>query len=233
MINSFLMPFRGLRDLGRPGLRRYVLIPLAINLILYTAIGWLAVEQFEQLIDWMLPSEGFLSGLRWLLWMIFVPVYALLTFYTFTTLANLIGAPFNSQLSAKLEQQLTGTAPQGSERFLSSIINELKKLLYFLSRMIPVLILLLIPGVNAFASVLFILLGFWFLALEYYDYPLANRGIPFKQQRKRFRGNRLALLAFGAGATTLMLIPILNLAAMPATVAGATRFNLDRPGQES
>jgi len=228
MLTSFLLPFRGLSDISRPGLRRFVAIPLAINLLLYVGIGWLAVSQFEDVINGLLPDKGFLSSLRWLFWLIFVPVYALITFYTFTALANLIGAPFNSLLSKELERQLTGVTPQGSESFVSSILNELRKLLYFLSRMLPVLLLLLIPGINALASVLLILMGFWFLGLEYCDYPLANRGITFKQQRYAFRGNRLAILGLGAGISLLMLIPILNFAAMPAAVAGATRLNLEK-----
>jgi CysZ protein len=81
---------------------------------------------------------------------------------------------------------------------------------------------------NALAPALWVLLGFWFLALEYGDYPMGNHDLSPKDQRALLKARRLNALSFGAGATVLMLIPILNFAAMPATVIGATHLWTDR-----
>jgi CysZ protein len=79
----------------------------------------------------------------------------------------------------------------------------------------------LIPGVNLAAPVVWFLAGSWLLAFEYLDYPFAETGSTFAEQRRLLRRDPLATLAFGAGVSALMLIPVLNLAAIPASVAGA------------
>ena len=60
---------------------------------------------------------------------------------------------------------------------IPAVTGELGKIWYFLLRAIPVLILMLIPGLNAIGSVLWLLLGFWFLTMEYVDYPMGNHGL--------------------------------------------------------
>jgi CysZ protein len=80
---------------------------------------------------------------------------------------------------------------------------------------------------------LWLLFSAWFLALEYGDYPMANHGLSFAEQRQRLRQTRFTALAFGGGLTLLMMVPILNFVAMPAAVAGATVFWKERLAQES
>jgi len=64
--------------------------------------------------------------------------------------------------------------------------------------------------------------------LEYADYPMANNGMTFKDQHAVMKQTRFAALGFGGGVTLLMLVPLLNFAAMPAAVAGATAMWCDR-----
>ena len=101
------------------------------------------------------------------------------------------------------------------------------KIVYFLTRAVPLLILFLVPGLNILVSVGWVLFGFWFLAIEYADYPMGNHGVRPREQRRQLRSRRLKSLLFGAGVTVMMLIPILQFAAMPAAVAGATRLWVD------
>lgn len=217
----------GFRLLLRPGLRRYVIVPLLINILVFSAIGWLGVTLFGDFLDWLLPESGWLSYLRWLLWPFFALALILVTFYTFTTIANLISAPFNSLLAERVEIMLTGnppTQPTGPllQTILPAIRSELGKIGYYLLRAVPLLVLSLIPGVNIVASPL--LLGFnaWFLCLEYTDFPMGNSGLEFKEQLARARTMRRTALGFGGTLTLLMMVPVLNFAAMPAAVAGAT-----------
>ena len=94
--------------------------------------------------------------------------------------------------------------------------------MYFALRAVPLLILFLIPGLNLLAPLLWLAFSAWFLALEYADFPMANHGLGFKEQHRRLKQQRLTSLGFGAGATLLTLIPVLNFVAVPAAVAGAT-----------
>jgi len=229
MISAFFMPFRGLSMLFHSGLRSYVMVPLLINIIMFSLTAWLAVTYFEEFLIWALPADSWLQNLEWILWPLFALSYAVLTFYSFTMLANLIASPFNGILAAKIEQIITGKLPEEADSsvlaaIIPAITGELGKIWYFLLRAIPVLILMLIPGLNAIGSVLWLLLGFWFLSIEYVDYPMGNHGFRPKQQRAMLRKRPIKSWSFGAGATLLMMIPVLNFAAMPASVAGATLF---------
>jgi CysZ protein len=232
---------RGLNLITRPGLRRFVLIPLLINILIFSLLIWLGVDQFELLMDRFLPADdGWLAWLRWLLWPLFAIALLLVVFYTFTVIANLLAAPFNGLLAEQVERHLGGEIPnqpgglkQLVKDLLPSLLSEVRKAGYFLLRAIPLLILFLIPGLNIAAPFLWLLFSAWFLALEYGDYPMANHGLSFAEQRQRLRQTRFTALAFGGGLTLLMMVPILNFVAMPAAVAGATVFWKERLAQES
>jgi CysZ protein len=227
---------RGVGLLNKPGIRPFVLIPLLVNILVFSLLIWLGIVQFEQLMDRFLPdNESWLAWLRWLLWPLFAIAIILLVFYTFTVIANLIAAPFNGLLAEKIERYLGGELPdqpggmkQVMKDFFPALISELRKLFYFLLRAIPLLILFLIPVVNVVAPFLWLLFSAWFLALEYGDYPMANHNLPFKEQHQRLKHVRLTALSFGGGLTLMMMVPLLNFLAMPAAVAGATLFWRER-----
>jgi CysZ protein len=223
---------RGLGLLAKPGLRPFVLIPLTVNIVVFSLLIWLGVDQFEQLMDRFLPGEeSWFYWLRWLLWPLFAITLILIVFYTFTVIANLIAAPFNGLLAEKVELHLGGRLPnqptdakQLVKDIVPSLLSELRKLFYFLIRAIPLLILFFIPGLNIAAPVLWMAFSAWFLALEYGDYPMANHNLAFKQQHLRLKQTRFSSLVFGGALTLMMMVPVLNFVAMPAAVAGATLF---------
>ncbi|MGN7613384.1 sulfate transporter CysZ [Magnetococcales bacterium HHB-1] len=225
--------WRGFRRIIQPGYRRYLIIPLSINALLYAFLVWFAIQQGQA---WMLWVEGFLpsmlSWLAWLLWPVFVLALVVVILLTFTQLANLLAAPINGFLAEKVEfalrkvpkeeQELTPwqmarTAPK-------MVANEGSKLLYGLIWSIPLLIISFIPVVNIIAPVLWFLFSAWLLALEYVDFPMDSQGHSFKEVRKRLR--RRPGLTFGFGMTLLFLvsIPIINLLVLQAAVAGATEM---------
>ncbi|MES9859820.1 MAG: sulfate transporter CysZ [Candidatus Thiodiazotropha sp. LLP2] len=227
---SYLL--RGVGLLSKPGIRPFVMIPLLINVLVFSLLIWLGIDQFDQLMNRFLPDdESWLAWLRWLLWPLFAIAILLMVFYTFTVIANLIAAPFNGLLAEKVELYLGGELPtqtSGAKQLmkdvLPSLLSELRKLFYFLLRAIPLLILFIIPVVNVAAPFLWLLFSAWFLALEYGDYPMANHNLTFKQQHQRLKKARMTSLAFGGGLTAMMMVPLLNFVAMPAAVAGATLF---------
>ena len=231
LISGFLLPFQGLRMVFRPGFRRYVFIPLLLNILIFGLLAWVGTAYFDDFMGHYLPEDSWWSYLRPLLWIVFALTYAMIMFYGFTVLANLIASPFNGILAARIEEALTGQYPQGAEQSLLASIwpairSELGKLVYMASRMIPLLILLLvsalIPGLNLIVSALWLAAGFWFLAIEYGDYPMANHDLPPKRQRDLLKRRRFKTLAFGAGVTGMMLV--LGFVAMPAAVAGASIY---------
>lgn len=231
-IGGFILPFQGLRLIFSPGLRRFVAIPLLLNILIFGGLAYFAGNYFDEFMNQWLPSHSWLEFLRWILWLLFAVAYALALFYSFTIIANLIASPFNSILAARVEEKLTGTRPADADESLlkaigPAISGEIGKIVYFSARAIPLLILFFVPGLNILASIGWVIFGLWFLAIEYADYPMGNHAIKPKQQRETLRRKRFKSLAFGAGVTVMMLIPILNFAAMPAAVAAATRLWVD------
>lgn len=221
---------RGLRLLNTPGLRRFVIIPVIINVLVFALSIWVLVQQFTPLVDkWLHYLPDWLAWLEWLFWLIFALAAILIVFYTFAILANLIAAPFNGLLAEAVEKHLTGQPMPSGGSLLSAlketptaIIDELRKIGYYLLRAIPLLILFLIPPLNLAAPILWVLFSAWMMAVEYCDYPMGNHGLLFAAQRKRLRQRRM--LSFGFGGATLFatMIPVVNFLIMPAAVAGAT-----------
>ena len=208
----------------RPGIRRFILLPLAVNITLFAAGSYAAFHYSDALVESLLP--GWLAWLHWLLYPLLAVALLILTYYSFSLMANLIAAPFNSLLAAAVEKAERGdpsppATPLWRDIFMS-LIQELHKLLYFLALALPTLILALI--LPPFAPVLWFLYTAWCAALQYLDYPMANNAVPFRAQRARLRQNRADTLACGGAISLLTTIPVLNLVAMPVGVIAATLY---------
>ncbi|UCC56447.1 MAG: sulfate transporter CysZ [Gammaproteobacteria bacterium] len=220
----------GIGLMRQPGLRRYVAVPLLVSTLVFTAAIYFSIHWLGILLDWLLGYlPGWLEWLRYLLWPLFALTGVLLVFYTFALITNLIAAPFNGLLAEAVERYLTGQPVDeagGWKALLNdvipSILSELRKLLYFIVRALPLVILFLVPGVNLAAPFLWALFSAWMLAIEYADYPMGNHRMHFAAQRECLRRRRLLAFGFGGGSLLLTMIPLVNFIAMPASVAGAT-----------
>jgi CysZ protein len=226
---------RGLRLITQPGLRRFVLLPLLINVLVFTAAVWYGVLSFETFIAWMQAKvPAWLQWLEWILWPLFVLALLIVVFYTFSLVANLLAAPFNGLLAEKVELHLTGRPlneggglKKALIELVPTLIDELRKLLYILVWAVPFLLLFLIPGVNVAAPILWFLYTAWMLAFEYSDYPMGNHGLKLRAMRGRLRRRRALALGFGATAAGMTMIPVVNFVVMPSAVAGATAMWVD------
>lgn len=226
---------RGFSLLNRSGVRRYVIVPLLINIVLFAALLTFAGHSFGNLIDHLLPQlPHWLTWLSWLLWLLFALTAVILIFFLFTLIANLIASPFNAYLAEAVEYRLTGHKPDSGLSLLGEIrhavLSELRKYAYYLLWMVPLLVAFLIPGLNLIAPFLWALFGAWMLAVQYADYPMGNHGLGFPEQRKVLREKRWLSLGFGGATMLATLIPVVNFLVMPAAVAGATALWIERWG---
>ena len=230
----------GLKLVLSPGLRLFVLLPLAINLILFVALIGFAVRQFSGWLNSLMGSlPGWLSFLDFLLWPLFVVLLLLMVFFTFTLLANIIAAPFNGFLAEKVEVVVRGADnfPPFSWAELLAMVprtlkRELRKLSYFLPRAIGLLLLSLIPGLNLIATPLWLLFGVWMMAVQYIDYPCDNNKVSWDDMLAWLREKRWQSLGFGGTVYLSLLIPFVNILVMPVAVAGATLFWVREGGVE-
>lgn len=219
---------QGIRLIARPGLKRFVLVPLLINIAVFSGAIWYGKAQFDGLMLRMQSAvPDWLGWLEWLLWPIFILALLIIVFYSFTLVANLIASPFNSLLAEKTEALLTGRSLENDgdmkkllRELPGTLIDELRKIGYAILWSIPFLILAFaIPVVGA---AIWFLFTAWMLAVQYSDFPMGNHGLKFRAMRARLSKRRFLSIGFGAAAAGLTMIPVLNFIAMPAAVAGAT-----------
>lgn len=229
---------QGLSLLNTHGLRKFVAIPLLINILLFSISIWVLASQFSLLVDeWLgyLPEWEWLAWLEGILWLLFALLAVLLVFYTFSILANIIASPFNSLLAEAVEKHLTDQPLPTGGSFVDAvkdapkaIFDELRKLGYMAVLAIPVLILSIvsffIPIFAPLTPFLWMLFSAWMLAIEYGDYPMGNHNLRFDEQRAKLRQNKLMALGFGGITMLATMIPLVNFLVMPAAVAGATKL---------
>lgn len=234
-ITGFVSVAQGFSLIRQPGLKRYAAIPILINFCVFVFLGVLSYRYFN---DWLSQLTLFerwsdLVVVQWIagfLRFLFAAMLLLAAVFTFTLVANIIAAPFNSLLAERVEQRLCGrTLPQDAQSMLvllrsipKTLWSEVRKILYLLAWIIPIGILYLIPGLQVIAPFVMLLFGAWLMALEYLDYPLGNHGYGFSAVKKALKKQRMLGLGFGSAVALITAIPILNLIAMPVAVAAAT-----------
>ncbi|MEO5930192.1 MAG: EI24 domain-containing protein [Candidatus Kapaibacterium sp.] len=230
MVREFL---RGVGASGRAikllvstrSVRRYALMPLLINLMLF-AIGlpllvWLVVGRVGAL----MPADAF-GPLRVLLEIVVAAALVVGSVFAFTAIGGVIAAPFHSLLARAVEEHLTGRPSRDDPRFVSgafrSIITALGRLLLFAILYPLILATALIPVAGVFLQpILTTLYGAFVLSLDFSD-PVFERHIPKLRDRMRYIGRRKSLyLGFGLVCVGIALVPILNFFLLPVGVTAA------------
>jgi CysZ protein len=219
----------------RPGIRRYVITPLLLNILLFGGLIYAGYSQFSPFVNWLLSFlPSWLGFLEWILWTLFTSFAAFFVFFVFTPLANIISAPFNAIMSEKIEEMLTGKDINSGVNLITiikdSIMSQLRKLLYIAIWSTGLLLISFIPVINLISPVLWIIFGSWLLALEYMDYPMGNHDITFQQQKDQLKKRRGLALGFGGSVMVLTTIPILNFLVIPLATAGATAMYVEQFG---
>jgi CysZ protein len=217
---SFLA--KGLQLALSSELRRFIIIPILINIVLYSIVLALGYYYVDHLISQSIPS--WLHWLNWILYPLFFIVFFVVSFFSFTVLANLIAAPFYGLLASKTLSLISGAAEIVEQPIMKVLLAEAKRLWYILIRMLPLLILFVIPGINIIASIIWAIFGAWSLAMEFMAYPLENEGLLFLEQKALLKTVRLGALSFGGLTMLGLTLPLLNILIGPAAVVGATVF---------
>ena len=213
----------------KPGIRRYVIIPTVINILVLAAFVAFSVKEFERWvasITNMLPD--WLSFLSWAIYLVGLIVVAFLLLYSFMIVANLIASPFNAVLSSKIEETLTPGHVHPESGLYSMIVGavarEISKLLYVLPRLLLLMLLSIIPLLNTLAPLLWVLFGGWMVAIQYCDYGADNNQVSFRVLRERMALHKLSAVSFGVPINIMLAIPLVNLFLLPIAVAGGTVF---------
>lgn len=221
----------GVRLVFQPGLRRFVILPCLINIILFFILFILLAHYINVFNLWF--ENHLPNWLQWMgiiVWLVFLGCFILIFLYTFILIANLIAAPFNGLLAEKVELFLTGNKLQN--RSLSDTIKDVPRiigrqlaiLVFYLPYAVIIFIFFFVPVIQSIAMVAWFIFNAWFVALMYVDFPTDNHRVSIQEARIRMRRKMWSSLGFGVSVLVAMMIPIFNFIAIPAAVAGATKF---------
>jgi CysZ protein len=221
----------GFKLIFKPGLKRFVVIPLVINTFLFIGLFFLLRHYAGEFNLWFATHlPVWLHWLAAILWVLFFISFFLIFIYTFVTIGNFISAPFNSLLAEKVELYLTGSVLE--QRSLLENIKDVPRIMgrqlailgYYLPRALLLLLLFFIPVVQAVAAIFWFLFNAWFMTLTYMDYPTDNHRIPLHTVRVFLKQKRWVSIGFGMSVLVVTMVPLLNFFAIPAAVAAATKF---------
>ncbi|WP_043531190.1 sulfate transporter CysZ [Litchfieldella xinjiangensis] len=226
MLNALTALSRGTRLVYSSGMRRYVFLPVLVNLLVYAVMLYYVLGHFGGWLDgWMAMVPGWLAWLEWLIWPLFVIALLVLIFFTFTLVTHLIAAPFYGFLAARVETQVTGRPPSDDRGMVRTGIDavgrELVKLAYILPRMLVLFVISWIPAVNVLSPLLWALFSAWMMAITYLDYPMDNNRVSFADMRRRLGARTWPTLTYGGWVMLITWIPLANVFLLPGAVAGA------------
>ncbi len=221
---------QGAKMLGHPALRLFVIVPLAVNILIFGSLIGFGLSYLTELMDRALASiPEWLSFIEWILWPLIWLTLSLVTGYLFTAVALIIASPFNGLLAEKAEELVTGQPVQGPEGLTQALLlvprgifRELSKLMYYVPMAAFVLLLSFIPVLNTVAPVLWFLLGAWMMSIQFVDYPMDNHQLSFADVKEAVRSRRLSSMGFGGAVALCASIPLVNFFVVPAAVVGAT-----------
>ncbi len=226
--------FKALPLLTRPGIKSYVIIPLIINILFFSVGIYFGFIYFGEYMDQILDTSkmwswvaAIVNFIKPVLYLIFGMALLVLIFFTFSIMANIVAAPFNSLLAEATENYLSGKTMEDAGGFkqimkdiVPTILMEIRKLIYMVLWSIPFLILLLfVPVVG---HIIWLLFTAWMMSLQYMDYPMGNHRLKFSEQRGLQRKNRLFSMGFGGITMGASMVPFINFVVMPTAVIAAT-----------
>jgi CysZ protein len=257
LILGFTYPFRALGLFIRtPNLWGYVIVPIIVNIVvgilLYVGLLFPGLNGIEVLVSnldhqidtwvanlptWLRYLDVSAVILGWLLRMVLVGALLFVIGFLLLQFGGILGAPWYGQLSEKLEELRTGKPAVLPPNSLTSIFQDIRRALLFELKKIALQLvigipLLLLNFLPVYGSILFTIGGFSLAAtvtfLDFVDAPLERRRLKFRDKLKMFR---LALPASGSFAFAclgLIMIPFVNLLAIPVCVGSGTLFFCDR-----
>ncbi len=200
----------------------FLLIPSVLGLLGVIGAGILFFKYYSELVGFFLfkPGQSWAWIILYYLALLLFHVGAFIAILLIgLTVSNAVAAPIYEAISQAIEKEFF-PAFRGELSFWQSfrlVPEELQKMLLigFLS-----LVFFLVPGLNLLA-----VFGTAFLvAWDFYDYPLARRGLKFKERFQLARSDVWAMV----GMSLWFMIPILQIILVPMAVVGGTLLGLEK-----
>lgn len=216
--------FFGIRYVFTKGLKRFILIPMVFNLVLFITSLYLIYHYAAPYSEYYISKlPSWLSFLNELILIFFFIAFFLLFICTFTVFFNVLAAPFNGLLAEKA-QLLFYRSPIPSISFIEMMVRSIKRqgqfLAYFIPRLLGLIILFFVPLIQPVYPFIWVLFTGWILSTQYQDLTMDNNLINFKQMQAMMKQKTMLSLGFGFTINLISFIPFLNLLTVPAAVIG-------------
>lgn len=225
--------WRGVRTWSAdPALMAIGLIPgfitMALFVAAFVALGWGLEGATGWIADRAVGAESELHGIvQFLAGLALMGAWLVLAVYAFVSVTSVVGQPFFEAISHRVDSRLGQVPPSPAWPWWRNAmrgVGEGARLLLLTAPLSLGLFLLgLIPAVGTVASwTLGILLGGWFVTLEFTAFAFERRGMVLRDRRRILGARRARTLGFGAMAFVMSAVPPLAVLTMPSAVAGGT-----------
>ena len=209
--------FLGMRTLVRNGdLLTLSMIPMLLTLVLLMALIIGSAWMVGRLIGDAVRFEIRIAAEVLMVLLTFVIAY-----FLYLPVARVLLAPFAEALSRRARAISTGrTIRQNNQRWGRAMLEGLKLVIFQAAVALAALALgLAFPPVGAPIGIaVAIFLG----GLDFFDIPLSTRGLRLRNKLGVIWRNKSLALGFGAAAYLMLIIPVINMLALPVGVVGAT-----------
>ena len=232
-MTSAMGPFRGLSFLRlHPKLIRFLILPWGLLLFFTTLFLAFSFFFFADLQGWLLGDmSGFLRSLLSVFLGILITLLSLILAFLFS---QLLSAPIYTKMAAETRTLYTGIPAKPAEGVYADVVlpvvSQAQKIALFLLPQVPLLFLNFIPVIGSIMYVILnTLLTLFWLALDYFDYPLDTESDPLQVvDRIRYIFRHLPMTAgFSTTMLVVLYIPVVNLIVLPIGVIGATLLHCD------
>lgn len=199
------------------------LLPITIGILLYYFLGTTVYDygmtHGKELVDNYVENSAVNTFLSYTIQIILYIALFFIVNWTFVLIISVIASPFNDVMSSRIEKIVNGEAlpslgtsfNSAFKNFFSTILNEMKKILFILFLTIISLLLSLIPLLTPISLFLTVVL----VAIAYLDYSWSRHNIPFRLCINDITKNVVGYGLGGAFFFFMISIPVLNLIVPP------------------
>jgi CysZ protein len=206
---------------------RTALAPAAMALGVWVLLGGVTAVAIVATLHGMAPARGEFGALgRALVATIVFLVALLLTGLVALAIAQPLSRKALDGLASRLAQSLGRSEPSGRS---SSFLGSLRTALAALGFVVPSiglvqLVTAMAPEAALVTEPFAFVAAALALAWDLLDHPMSRQGMAWRERLRWMRENAALVLGFALATQALLLVPVLDLFALPIGVLGATRL---------
>ncbi len=203
----------------RKGYVKFFIIPFLINIVLLSALVYIAFTELFPYIKTVLPegSEWYIVILRSVTGSLLFAVTIIATVFLYSITGMIINMLFLDPLSAKVEKDLLTNEPekltfrQIISDTLTALTNALKMLMLFLVFNLVIFALNIIPiAGNILFTVLSFLSLLFFFGAPFLELSLDRRAVTFRSKISLLLHYRYCVMGLGLSFMVLSMIPLVG-----------------------